>query len=796
MITSPVPGAPGGNLPARFESLVAPGNSSIPVANFDEQLGMTFTQNFSVLSYNVTAVKQQDLNGFGPAYLLNGLSNLGYWYQVGISWDWPFLGGGHSSGFGFNFEVFSFNGSSIFPQNAGGLVNFSGSVNPGDNVGLSLMFNGANVTMQAVDWETSAVANIGYSSFGANQFVGSPHSISNLKGFFTGLMTEQYHVGQFNGSERKVTYSGLNVSSAWMWVDEFNANTSSVLFLGSTPTPVSYTSNPNQFRDFFYKGSTVISNAHEFITGTSGSVLLTVSYSEIGGESFVAPKLTYVTNGTIESVDLGTTPTTYLADNGSTWGVSVNIPGQSSGERWTTSDTTSGVATGLNPIKIVYYHQYLEIFSFAVLGGGSGFESPNLTFVNYGRSNAIILGNEGLGIWMDAGSAWNASNLLGGSTSQERWVSNDTIGTAVSSQNISMDYVHQNLIAVGFNVVGGGTGFTAPQIVSRSLNGPVNATLSTVPVTIWLNTGARWRVNSILEGSTPSQRWETPVSAGLVNLSNIFPAYYHQSFVSLGYSIVGGGSGFTPPRINLTTFGDRLNIALNSSVWVDYGSLYSYPRMLEGSNDFQRWIANSINGTILSQGSVTAKYQTQYLVDIELQSAGGGNVAPASGWYNASSVLPLSAVSDPGWKFIGWSGKGAEPYSGNSSNVSVILGSAITEVATFYPGFTISSGPGGSVVYSFDGKVGTISGGSSTTIFVPPLTEVGLSATSSSLDLFTSWRGEINSGRESITVLVDSPEAIRATFGFNYLIVLVVVIVAALVLAAGIFSILKRYRSR
>ena len=517
-----------------------------------------------------------------------------------------------------------------------------------------------------------------------------------------------------------------------MWVDEFNANTSSVLFLGSTPTPVSYTSNPNQFRDFFYKGSTVISNAHEFITGTSGSVLLTVSYSEIGGESLeLQSPHTSQTEQLNPSISEQLRPLTWRITV--VPGVLINIPGQSSGERWTTSDTTSGVATGLNPIKIVYYHQYLEIFSFAVLGGGLGFESPNLTFVNYGRSNAIILGNEGLGIWMDAGFRVERFESARGSTSQERWVSNDTIGTAVFISEHIDGLRSPELIAVGFNVVGGGTGFTAPQIVSRSLNGSVNATLSTVPVTIWLNTGARWRVNSILEGSTPSQRWETPVSAGLVNLSNIFPAYYHQSFVSLGYSIVGGGSGFTPPRINLTTFGDRLNIALNSSVWVDYGSLYSYPRMLEGSNDFQRWIANSINGTILSQGSVTAKYQTQYLVDIDLQSAGGGNVAPASGWYNASSVLPLSAVSDPGWKFIGWSGKGAEPYSGNSSNVSVILGSAITEVATFYPGFTISSGPGGSVVYSFDGKVGTISGGSSTTIFVPPLTEVGLSATSSSL---------------------------------------------------------------
>jgi len=796
-VSGAVPAAPSGNLPARFNSLVSPRNSSIPAANFDEQLGMTFTQNFSVLSYNVTAVKQQDLYGYGPAYLLNGLSNLGTWYQVGISWDWPFLNGGHASGFGFNFEVFSLNGSSIFPQNAGGLVNFSGSVNPGDNVGLSLMFSGANVTMQAVDWETKAVASVGYSSFGANQFVGSPHSISNVKGFFTGLMTEQYHVSQFNGSERKVTYSGLNVSSAWMWVDEFNANTSSVLFFGSTPTPVSYISNPNEFRDFFYKGSTLISDAYEFITGTSGSILLTASYSEIGGSSSAAPKFTYVANGSIESVDLGTSPTTYLVDNGSTWGVSVNIPGQSSGERWTTSDTTSGVATGLNPIKIVYYHQYLETFSFTVMGGGSGFESPNLTFVNYGRSNAIILGNERLGIWIDAGSTWNASNPLGGSTSQERWLSKNAFGSSVASQNISMEYIHQNLIAVGFSVVGGGSGFTAPQIMSRSLNGTVNATLSTAPVAIWLNSGAQWRVNSILQGSTTTQRWETLSTAGVVNFSRISPAYYHQSLVSLGYAITGGGSGFTPPRINLTTFGQRLNIPLNSSVWVDYGSSYFCPQMLEGANNVQRWIGNSTNGAILSQSSITASYQTQYFVEVEQQATGGGNVAPVSGWYNASTVLSLSATSDPGWKFINWIGTGPEPYSGNSSSKSLILNSPITEVATFFPGFTISSGQGGSVTYSFNGKVGTISSGGSATIFVPPLTEVSLSAPSSSLfDLFTTWQGVINSGRESITVQVDSPQTIRATFGFNYLIVLVVVIAVVLALTAGVLSILKRYRSK
>ena len=49
--------------------------SPLPVANYDEQLGITFTQNFASLAYNVTAVPQIDSNGYGPAYLLNGLSN-------------------------------------------------------------------------------------------------------------------------------------------------------------------------------------------------------------------------------------------------------------------------------------------------------------------------------------------------------------------------------------------------------------------------------------------------------------------------------------------------------------------------------------------------------------------------------------------------------------------------------------------------------------------------------------------------------------------------------------------------
>lgn len=59
-----------------------------PTAVYDEQIGATFTQNFTSLAFNVTAVEQTDpVSNDGPAYLLNGLASSGFWYQVGVSWN-------------------------------------------------------------------------------------------------------------------------------------------------------------------------------------------------------------------------------------------------------------------------------------------------------------------------------------------------------------------------------------------------------------------------------------------------------------------------------------------------------------------------------------------------------------------------------------------------------------------------------------------------------------------------------------------------------------------------------------
>jgi hypothetical protein len=784
---------PVASLPGKITS-IGPANSTVPQANYDEQLGLTLTQNFTSLSYNVTAVDQRDLYGYGPAYLLNGLSNVGYWYQVGLSWDWPIDTGGYSSGFSFNYEVFSPNATSIFPQDAGGLANFTGPVDPGDVVGLSMTFEGSYVSMQAYDWNTHSIASVSFQSYGADTFIGLPSSISNSKGFFTGLMTEQYQVNVYNGSEAKVTFStDLNISSAWMWVDEFNANTSDLIFFQSTPSPISYLSSPEKLQYFFFEGATLISNAYEFITGSSGTVLLTVSYSNVGGAPAIAPTFVYSSNGTLDSTQLGTDPQTYIVDNGSTWSVSATLPGvNSSMERWTTSNTTTGNAFADETIRIVYYHQFLMYFSYSVFGGGSNYGSPDLTFVNYGRPNSLLLAQAPFEIWADAGTPWNATGLLPGSNGFQRWVGNGTAGVFGSQANVTLSYFHESLIAVGYSIIGGGTGYQPPQFQSVSLNETLKRVLSPTPAPLWLDDGAQWRVTTYLNGSTGAERWITQEYSGRVNETVISPVYYHQSLVSLTYSVLGNDSGFRQPVVNWSSFGMNMSTALNSStspsVWMDFGTAYSYPPLVPGGPS-ERWVADPLpNGTVSSQSEIKVSYQTQFFVTISQPRYGGGVIRSVpSGWYNASQDILLASSSYPGWKLWSWTGTGEGAFVGNSTDALVNVNSPITESVIFYPSVTIGSGVGGSVSYNIDGTVGKIKSEQNITFYVPPLSEISLSARpSSALNLFTNWKGWTSSGSESILMQARAPETIGANFGFNYpLIFLSFLVLFATITLAG-----------
>jgi hypothetical protein len=256
-----------------------------PSLDYDEQVGITFTQDFTSLAFNVTAVEQTDpVAGAGPAYLLNGLTNTGLWYQVGLSYRWPGTNGQPLQGFNMAYEVFDPSyffcpEGSVFPDGCGAGT-AALNVNRGDIVQLSLNFSAGNVLMTAVDWNTTSSMTEEYAAEGASYFIGLPNSIAE-NGFFTGLMTEEYHASPYTGTGQPVVYreSGLNLSSGWMWLDEFNTLYGQV-FANQTSAPVSY-SNPTLLEYFSSNGTAEASSGQEFVTGLTPITLPTLVSSTL-----------------------------------------------------------------------------------------------------------------------------------------------------------------------------------------------------------------------------------------------------------------------------------------------------------------------------------------------------------------------------------------------------------------------------------------------------------------------------------------------------------------------------------
>lgn len=518
------------------------------------------------MEYNVTAVEQTDPTlGDGPAYLLNGLSNNGYWYQVGVSWDWA-PGQSPGTGFDMNYEVFDNSGNSVFPANGqGGIQTFTGPVRAGDVILLDLYFsNAGQVVMLAEDTETGATASATYSSEGGTYFVGLPSSPSDQNGFFTGLMTEWYHGVPYYDNEAEVIYSDYSyaLTSAWMWMDEFNAQNFQGVFSANTSAPVSY-GDPNKLQEFTFNGTTEYSDAYELVTGsltnatqpTSSTVPLTFSYQVSGGGTgYSPPILNYVLNGTLEEVPLSNSPTVYSVDIGTSWSISAQLGSLASGERWETDQPTSGPANGSITVQFIYYAQVHVVFGFSVAGGVSGFSPPTITYASFGASAKTTAG---AGVWADVGSAYQYSSVLPGSTANERWYAKAG-GSVNSPGQINATYYNQYLVDLDISFLNSGL-FPALSIRAVSAGESYSATAISGANDEWFDSGSVYSLPQSLALGTGDRIITNGSWTGEVTESLVVPlTYLRQFYITITPNAPNGGT--LSPQSGWYESGFRLNI--------------------------------------------------------------------------------------------------------------------------------------------------------------------------------------------------------------------------------------------
>ena len=380
------------------------------------------------------------------------------------------LAGGHLSGFYLIYETFDPSGNSIFPAaNGGGIMAYSGPVNQGDIVLLNLYFSDGLVNMYSIDWNTTATAYQSFSDEGATEFLGSSNT-SDSNGFFTGLMTEQYHAYPYYGSESKVSLVILilqfHLRSSW--IDEWNPTNNQSVFRASSGE-ITY-SNPNLLQSFSSNGATETSNSYDFITGSTGLIGITMRYKVQGGESaYTSPVLTFFSNGFRVTAELSQHPTRYLMDNGSMWAVTNPLTRSTSSERWMSNQMMGGNATNALTETFVYYHQYNVNFGFQTDGGVSIPQDPNVTLVSFGSPSVITATPSGSKMWVDAASYYSYSAL---STHLPR---KDGLWNQIKREEFqdlvteNPDYRHQFLIVVTLELTGGDSGLPAPIFDFQSL---------------------------------------------------------------------------------------------------------------------------------------------------------------------------------------------------------------------------------------------------------------------------------------------------------------------------------------
>jgi hypothetical protein len=563
---------------------------------------------------------------------------------------------------------------------------------------------------------------------------------------------------------------------------------------------VTVTLAPGEYLLQIYQNGVLVDGATETVVAGQtlalqtplGDIPVTMSDSFVGGSGF-SPVLTYVQGGVQVTAILTSTPTAYLLDPGTSWSVTGNKTGAT--ERWITIQPTSGIASSAQTMQFTYYHQYLVTFSYEITGGGTPESGPVAQYVQFGSSKTSPVG---VPAWADTGSVYALTNPLPGSTSSERWGDNSASGTIEAPGTVSVTYYHQFTVVVSYQILGGGSP-APPSETGTEFGSPYSTQVGSQKLAVWFDSGTHWNLTNPLVGSTMGERWQSSGTTAETLGTNLSfsVTYYHQYAIQLSSSIVDGGAP-TSPTFTGTRYGQPFLVVLTAPVtdFFDAGSNWTLPIALSGGTSSERWITmGSTSGVVGKESMIQANYTHQFFVSTGFSPGPGGSIVNSTGWHDSGSMVQLSASTNAGWKFGGWTGNGSGSYSGTLNQSSIQANGPIDEGATFLPGLKIIAGGNGGVSYSYGLTTGAVQAGTSVILYAPVGTVVSLTALPTSfLYQFSGWMPSSTASSGSATVTLQSPSSVQASFSLNIIPIGAIVGVVIAVVLGAVLAFRRRAR--
>ncbi|MEM2926911.1 MAG: hypothetical protein QXO94_05565, partial [Candidatus Bathyarchaeia archaeon] len=171
-------------------------------------------------------------------------------------------------------------------------------------------------------------------------------------------------------------------------------------------------------------------------------------------------------------------------------------------------------------------------------------------------------------------------------------------------------------------------------------------------------------------------------------------------------------------------------------------------------------IGTTVAFAINAPSSITWNWKTQYLLTM---SANYGIVSPSSGWYDASSVVIISAfapasISGERYIWLGWTGIGIGSYTGSENPAQIVMNGPIDETASWAHQFylTVAS------PYGTAGGEGWYDEGDLAYATVHPLLVEGPSGL---YYVFTHWSGDATGASSpSDPIIMNAPKTAIANW--------------------------------
>jgi hypothetical protein len=417
---------------------------------------------------------------------------------------------------------------------------------------------------------------------------------------------------------------------------------------------------------------------------------ITLSYTVIGGGPYEAPTAWYYLNGHNVSARLSTTPTTFIADVGSPWGVSKSLPGSNSTSlRWENGGTyvygtTYGFVYGQSMV-IDYYRQYYATFGLPGHVAETALYLPKVNYTSLGVEGSLTAGGSA---WADYLTPYNYSSVptvLPGS----RWYAPNPAGVITGAFAINPRYLEQ--YQLNFSLSSSGTVQIRSTTFAGTFGGsPINETITAPGGSFWLDVNSSVSFQPVVHPESGDYRWVVHTAESLTALrpADVSLVYYEQYPMSVSFTVSGGASP-SGPVINGTSNGQVVATQLYPgapTTWLDTGSSYSVSPLLLGSTSVERWsTASNTTGVANGPTNINLTYYHQVLVEFSYSVAGGGSIPSPNATlfsFGKQSLIPLGPAQRSIWADFGTVLALPGSFPGSSPSERWELGSASSMVLT------------------------------------------------------------------------------------------------------------------